>query len=352
VSADDLRALPARERTGGRSELIERLRVAVVRRRLSPHTLRAYEAWVQRFLLFHRARRPTQLGEAQLRQFLDHTTRSGRASAATRNQAVTALVFFCREVLGLKLEPGGTLRAKPSSRVPLVLERSEIEALLRHLRHPSRLVVCLLYGSGLRLSEGCRLRVGDVDFARNQILVRDAKGMKDRVTLLPAGIKDALRDQIDRAACLHQADLVRGAGLVPTSGGAHHAKRTRSDWAWQWVFAAPKPHLDRATGMMLRSHLGERTVQRDFAIAIRAAGISKAATCHTLRHSFATHLYEAGYDLRTIQTLMGHNDITTTLIYTHSPGARRAVQSPLDRSAPDRPSRAPDTSPDQISRKR
>jgi integron integrase len=314
--------------------ILELLGAAIRQRHFSPHTLRAYEAWVRRFLLFHRRRHPAQLGLAEIRGFLDHTTRSGRASASTRNQALNALQFLYRDVLGreLRLEPGPPLRAKPSSRTPLVLARPEIEAILKQLRGPARLVVAVLYGSGLRLSECCRLRVSDVDFAREQIVVRDGKGMKDRVTLLPASLKQALRQQLDRVNCLHQADLVRGAGFVPLPGaGSAPGERASSDWPWQWVFPAAVARLDRRTSELRRAHIHERSVQREFAIAVRAAGIAKPATCHTLRHSFATHLYEAGYDVRSIQELLGHNDVKTTLMYTHSPRSpRRGVQSPLD----------------------
>ena len=313
--------------------LVERLRVAIVRRRFSPHTLRAYEAWVRRFVLFHHQRDPRQLGVAEVRQFLDHATRSGRVSASTRNQALNALEFLYRDVLEreLRLEPGSPLRVKPSSRTPIVLARPEVEAILKQLRGASWLAAALLYGSGLRLSECCRLRVRDIDFARDQIVVHDGKGNKDRVTLLPASLKRPLREQIDSVACLHQADLFRGAGLVPLPGESASGRPASNEWPWQWVLPAAGARLDRATGELRRGHLHERVVQREFAIAVRAAGITKAATCHSLRHSFATHLYEAGHDIRSIQELLGHNDVATTLIYTHSlrsPG--RGVRSPLD----------------------
>jgi integron integrase len=315
-------------------ELVERLRVAIVRRRFSPHTLRAYEAWVQRFMLFHHHRDPEVLGATEVRQFLDHATRSGRVSASTRNQALNALQFLYRDVLEreLRVEPGPPLRVKPSSRTPLVLAPREVQAILKQLRGPSWLAVALLYGSGLRLSECCRLRVRDVDFARDQIFVHDGKGMKDRTTLLPASLKRALREQIDSVACLHQADLARGAGLVTLPGAESAAARlTSSDWLLQWVFPAARARLDRANGELRRGHLHERVVQREFAIAVRAAGVTKPATCHSLRHSFATHLYDAGHDIRSIQELLGHNDVATTLIYTHSlQSPRRSVRSPLD----------------------
>ncbi len=314
--------------------ILEHLRAAIRQRHFSPHTLRAYEAWVRRFLLFHRPRHPAQLGGPAVRAFLDYTTRSGRASASTRNQALNALQFLYRAVLEqeLRVEPGPPLRAKPSSRAPLVLARPEIEAILKQLRGSLRLAVALLYGSGLRLSECCRLRVRDVDFARDQITARDGKGEKDRVTLLPATLKRPLREHLDCVACLHQADLVRGAGSAPPPRlAATPGPSVCRSWPWQWVFPATAARLDRVTGTLRRSHLLERVVQREFAVAVRTAGITKPATCHSLRHSFATHLYEAGYDIRSIQELLGHNDVATTLIYTHSPrGPHRDVRSPLD----------------------
>jgi integrase len=222
-----------------------------------------------------------------------------------------------------------------------VLARPEVEAVLRALRGPSRLVAALLYGSGLRLSEACRLRVRDIDFARDQITVLDGKGLKDRVTLLPARLKPALREHLDRCACLHQADLIRGAGSVPIPGASPAGPRTSTSWGWQWVFPAEAARLDRATGGLRRGHLNERVVQREFAIAVRASNITKPATCHSLRHAFATHLYEAGCDIRTLQELLGHNDVATTLGYTHAPGRPQGgVRSPLDRSPASAPPRS------------
>ena len=317
-------------------ELVEQLRVAIVRRNFSPRTLAAYEAWTRRFLLFHGLRHPAQLGEAEVRAFLDNTTRSGRASASTRNQALNALQFLYREVLRreLRLESGSPLRAKPSSRAPIVLAAPEIAAILKALRDPCRLAVALLYGSGLRLSECCRLRVRDIDFARGQIVVRDGKGLKDRVTLLPETLRQPLRQQIDSIACLYEADSLRRGGMASVPNGTPEGPQEGGEWPWQWVFPARVIRLDRASGGLHRSHLHERVVQREFAIAVRAAGISKPATCHSLRHSFATHLYDAGHDIRSIQMLLGHKDISTTLIYTHSPqNPHRGLRSPLDASS-------------------
>jgi integrase len=231
---------------------------------------------------------------------------------------------------------GAPLRAKPSRRVPLVLSRAEVDAILAHVRGPTRLVAAILYGAGLRLSEACRLRVRDLDFARGQILVHDGKGMKERVSLLPASLRSSLREHLDSVACLHQADLLRGAGRVPLPGASVSAGRRRTSpaWPWQWVFPGRSPRLERSTGALVRGCLREQTVQREFAIAVRAAGIVKPATCHSLRHAFATHLHESGCDIRTIQELLGHTDVATTLLYARSTRPSRGlVRSPLDLSA-------------------
>jgi integron integrase len=314
--------------------LLERLRAAIQLRHFSPHTQRAYEAWTRRFVLFHRWRDPGALDVADVERFLDAATPAARTSPSTRNQALNAMVFLYREVLGRDHRAAlRRARAKPSARVPLVLARSEVEAILRHLRHPYRLLVAVLYGSGLRLAEGCRLRVRDIDLSRDQITVRDGKGCKDRTTVLPARLKPPLREHMTRIARQHQSDLAVGGGSVPMpsslAGAGWHATR---DLPWQWLFPGPSRHLDRDSGGLRRPHLHENQVQREFAIALRAAGIVKPATCHTLRHSFATHLYESGCDIRTIQELLGHKDVATTLIYTHSPNAPRGrrARSPLD----------------------
>jgi integron integrase len=315
------------------SALVERLHAAARRRHFSPHTERAYETWARRFIAFHRRRDPADLGVPEIRQFLRHLGETRRVSPSTQNQALNAVQFFYRDVLGRDIgRLGPTLRAKGSSRVPLVLSRREVEAVLEHLRGTPRLMVGLLYGSGLRLSECCRLRVRDVDFARGQLTVRDGKGTKDRTTLLPTRLQPLLRQHLEGVAMEHQRDLEGGHGLVAMPGALARAGwRASRDWMWQWVFPGQRIRLDRATGEWRRGHVHPSLVQREFAIAVRAAGLTKPATCHTLRHSFATHLFEAGYDIRTIQELLGHADVETTLIYTHAPGGpRRRARSPLD----------------------
>jgi integron integrase len=314
--------------------MLLRLQGAIERRHFSRNTLRAYEGWIRRFALFHRRRDPEALGAAAVESFLNETTRSDRASASTRNQALDAILFFYREVFSHDLGPSlRAARAKPSARVPLVLTRPEVEGILRHLRDPCRLPVAVLYGSGLRLAECCRLRVRDVDFARDQITVRDGKGRKDRNTLLPARLRVPLRQQVDRVSRQLQSDIAMGGGYVSMPASLATAGwRTTRDLPWQWLFPGQTRQLDRGTAELRRSHIHENVVQRAFAIALQAAGIAKPATCHSLRHSFATHLYESGCDIRTIQELLGHKDVATTLIYTHSPNGPtgRRARSPLD----------------------
>jgi integron integrase len=313
--------------------LIERLRTAARTRHFSPHTERAYEAWTRRFILFHRRRDPVDLGVPEIRQFLVHLAETRRVSPSTQNQALNGVLFLYREVLGRDTgRVGPTLRARGAARVPIVLSRQEVESVLQHLRGTPRMMVALMYGSGLRLSECCRLRVRDLDLAQGQLTVRDGKGEKDRVTLLPSRLHQPLHKHLERTALQHAQDRESGAGLVAMPPVIARAGWWSSrEWRWQWVFPAERSRLDRSTGEPRRGHLHPSLLQREFAIAVRAAGLKKPATCHTLRHSFATHLFEAGYDIRTIQELLGHSDVATTMIYTHSLGGpRRPVRSPLD----------------------
>jgi integron integrase len=315
------------------STLLERLRTAVRARHFSPHTERAYSAWSRRFILFHRKRDPIDLGVQEIRQFLGHLAQSQRVSPSTQNQALNALQFLYREVLGRHLDRlAPSLRAKGVVRTPLVLSRPEVESVLHHLRGTTHLMAALMYGSGLRLSECCRLRVRDIDLIRGQLMVRDGKGDKDRVTLLPARLRLPLQENLERAARQHKRDLESGGGLVAMPPALARAGwRASRDWPWQWVFPGERPRIESSTGELRRGHVHPSLMQREFAIAVRAAGIGKPATCHTLRHSFATHLFEAGYDVRTIQELLGHRDVATTMTYTHSPGGpRHPVRSPLD----------------------
>jgi len=273
------------------------------------------------------------MGGTEVREFLTHLAVERRVAVATQNQALNALVFLYREVLGRELgELGEFERARRRERVPVVLTRQEVERVLRCTAPKYRLVLQLLYGTGMRLLEGLRLRVKDVDFGQGHIVVRDGKGMKDRVTVLPESLRGLLQAQIARVRNLHEKDLAAGLGRVYLPEALRrkypHADR---EWGWQWVFPSSRVAVDPLDGARKRHHLMETAIQRAMKEAVRAAGILKPASCHTLRHSFATHLLEAGYDIRTVQDLLGHKDVTTTQIYTHvmqKPGI--GVRSPLD----------------------
>jgi integron integrase len=313
--------------------LLERVRTELRTRHYSPRTEKAYVAWVRRFVVFSGMRHPEQMGAPEIACYLSHLATRELVSAGTQNQALSALVFLYREVLGREVAGlADVVRARRPFRVPLVLSRDEVRAVLRQMRGTPALMARLMYGSGLRLLECCRLRVKDVDFARNEITVHDGKGRKDRKTVLPAALVGPLRAHVERVRRQHEADLAGGGGSValPHALDRKYVSAHR-DWAWQWIFPATRVRRDWGTGRWQRHHLHETLVQREFATAVRAANLTKPATCHTLRHSFATHLLENGYDIRTIQELLGHTDVATTMIYTHvlNRGAR-GVRSPLD----------------------
>ena len=313
--------------------LLDQVRAAIRARHYSPRTEAAYVGWIRRFILFHGKRHPRDMGEAEVVEFLSALATVGQVSASTQNQALGAIVFLYSEVLGTRLEwLAGIVRAKRPVRLPAVLSREEVAALLARLSGSVWLMSPLMYGSGLRLMEVAELRVKDVDVAGREIRVRDGKGRKDRVTVLPARIADAVVEHLVKVRTLHERDVAAGGGwvAVPDALSRKYANAGR-EWRWQWVFPATRTYVDRETGQRRRHHLHESVVQRAVRQAAREAGIAKIATCHTLRHSFATHLLDAGYDIRTIQELLGHRDVSTTMIYTHvlnRPG--RGVRSPLD----------------------
>ena len=269
-----------------------------------------------------------------MREFLTKLATEGGVAASTQNQALSAILFYYRDILGFgNAELSGVARAKKPRRLPTVLTQEEVARLLKQLPGEKRLIVALLYGSGLRLMECLRLRVGDLDFEARRVTVRSGKGEKDRVTMLPATLVEKLRSHLEDVRATHRRDLADGFGKVelPYALSRKYPNAAR-DWIWQWVFPQERRWKDRTTGWEGRHHVHPTIVQRAVKEAVRAAGLSKAATCHTMRHSFATHLLEAGYDIRTIQELLGHADLSTTMIYTHVLNkGHLGVRSPIDR---------------------
>jgi len=317
--------------------LLDRVRAALRARHYSRRTEKAYVHWIKRYIFFHGKRHPAEMGAAEVTAFLTALAVRDRVAASTQNQALNALLFLYRKILGVELPwLDGLVRAKRPQHLPTVLTREEVRTVLEQLDRAPRLMALLLYGAGLRLLECCRLRIKDVDFATNQITIRDGKGSKDRVTMLPSAVKIDLARHVERARALHQRDLAAGAGWVelPWALGRKYPNAGR-EWAWQWVFPATRLYVDPSTGQRRRHHLHESVVQRAVREAVLKAGLAKKATCHTFRHSFATHLLEDGHDIRTVQELLGHQDVSTTMIYTHVLNrGPAAVRSPADRVFP------------------
>lgn len=314
-------------------KLLDRVRDAIRFKHYSIRTEQAYVDWIRRYILFHGKRHPAEMAEAEVTEFLTHLAREGKVAASTQNQALSALLFLYKEVL--REEIGwleGVERAKKPSRLPVVLSVKEARMILGHLNGPPRLMASLLYGSGLRLMECVRLRVKDVDFAYAQITVRDAKGGKDRVTMLPLELVDHLQRHLVRVKAQHEQDLEDGHGKVFLPHALDRKyPNAEGEWAWQYVFPSSRLAIDPRSGKKRRHHVAEGILQNAVKIAVRKSGLSKPASCHTFRHSFATHLLENGYDIRTVQELLGHKDVSTTMIYTHvlnKPGL--GVKSPLD----------------------
>ena len=304
--------------------------------RLGHYSLRteqAYRGWVVRFVRFHGLRHPAEMGEGEVLAFLHELAELQRVASATQVQALAALQFLYREVLGrpLALE-GRIVRGRAPARVPTVLTRDEVWRVLEELPGVYRLIGELLYGSGLRLLEGMSLRVKDVDLVRREIRVRRGKGERDRVTVLPERVVARLGEHLVEVRRRHGQDLAEGAGRVALPGAlGRKYPQAAASWPWQWVFPAARLHRDAESGLVGRHHLHPSAMQREMAAAVRRSGIGKRASCHTLRHTFATHLLESGYDIRTVQELLGHRDVATTMLYTHvlNRGAL-GVRSPAD----------------------
>lgn len=315
--------------------LLDQVREAIRLRHYSIRTEQAYTDWIKRFILFHGKRHPREMGAAEVERFLTHLAVEGRVAASTQNQALSALLFLYREVLKVDLPWLGEMtRAKRPGRLPVVLTVEEVRRVLARIDGQQGLMADLLYGAGLRLLECVRLRVKDLDFEMRQITVRDGKGEKDRVTMLPQSVLEPLRAHLEKVKVLHAHDLEEGFGEVYLPYALDRKSPDASrEWGWQYVFPAAGRSVDPRSGKERRHHVDEQTLQRAMKKAVRAAGLTKPASCHTLRHSFATHLLQSGYDIRTVQELLGHQDVATTMIYTHVLNrGGRGVISPLDRS--------------------
>jgi len=314
-------------------KLLEQVRLAICARHYSNRTEKSYVDWMKRFIIFHHKRHPLEMGEAEINQFLTDLAVKKNVSASTQNQALSALLFLYQHVLKKELQwISPAVRAKKPKRLPSVLTKEEVKAIIERMEGTPKLVATLLYGAGLRLDECLKLRFKDIDFTKIQILVRDGKGQKDRITTLPASVKEPLLAHLRDVYRLHRKDLREGFGRVvlPFALAKKYPNADR-EWAWQWAFPAPTRYYDKEGKTERRHHLHETVVQKAMRRAVLEAGIGKQATPHVLRHSFATHLLEDGYDIRTIQELLGHSNLNTTMIYTHvlNKGGR-GVRSPAD----------------------
>ena len=316
-------------------KLLDQVRTVIRVKHFSLSTERAYVGWIRRFILFHNKKHPKEMAEKEIREFISHLAVNAKISASTQTVALSALLFLYREVLKRDLPYIDHIeRAKPSKKIPVVFTRREVQEVLARLEGTHHLIASLLYGSGLRLMEAVRLRVKDIDFERGEIMVCEGKGGRDRVTMLPTSMRESLQIHLQRVLLLHQADLKDGFGNVelPFALARKYPQAARQ-WGWQYVFPSMKRSRDPRTGAERRHHLYPDHLQRAVKTAIGLAQIDRNGSCHTLRHSFATHLLEDGYDIRTVQELLGHKDVKTTMIYTHVLNrGGRGVRSPLDRS--------------------
>jgi integron integrase len=314
-------------------KLLDQMREALRSRHYSRSTQRRYCEWVRRFILFHNVRHPSEMGELEINAYLTHLAVKKRVSASTQNQALSALLFLYRHVLDRDVgDLGNVIRARKPKRLPVVMTRDEVRAVLNHLEGEKWLMASLMYGSGLRLMECLRLRVQDVDLSGSQITVRDGKGSKDRVTMLPETVKAPLRRHLKRVRAVHDRDLTDGYGRVSMPHAlARKYPNAGSEWRWQWVFPQANRWVNTRTGEEGRHHVHQSIIQEAVKEAVKKTGITKRASCHTFRHSFATHLLEDGYDIRTVQELLGHKDVRTTMVYTHVLNrGGKGVRSPAD----------------------
>jgi integron integrase len=315
-------------------KLLDQVRDAIRTRHYSPRTEETYVQWIKRFIFFHNKRHPAEMAEPEIARFLSNLATESHVSASTQNQALNAVLFLYRQVLRKEIGyVNGVVRAHRPKRLPTVLTRQEVRSIFKNLDGSEWIMAMLLYGAGLRLMECLRLRVKDIDFASNQIVVRAGKGDKDRHTMLPAALKEPLTKHLEIIKEQHGRDLERGLGRVALPNALERKyPNAGKEWGWQWVFPATSHYVDRVTGERGRHHLHESVLQKAVREAVQKAGVAKPASPHTFRHSFATHLLEDGYDIRTVQELLGHRDVTTTMVYTHVLNrGGKGVFSPADR---------------------
>lgn len=312
--------------------LLEECRRRMRTRHMSRRTIKSYTGWIRRYVRFHGRRHPRELREPAVNEFLAHLANERNVSAGTQHQVLCAIVFLYKHVIEEELANLDIVRARRKRKLPVVLTRVEVRKVLGRVDSPYHPILALLYGSGMRLLEGLRLRVKDLELDRHQVTVRDGKGEKDRITVLPDSLVEPLQHQLRHVRSEHEKARREGyAGVELPYALQRKYPNAELELAWQYVFPAARPSKDPESGAWRRHHLHERTVQRAFKRALRKSGVPKNASCHTLRHSFATHLLEAGYDLRTIQELLGHKNVKTTMIYTHVLNrGGRGVRSPMD----------------------
>ncbi|MCK5131487.1 MAG: integron integrase [Candidatus Sabulitectum sp.] len=313
--------------------LLDQMHDSLRSRHYSPRTERSYCNWVKRFIYFHNIRHPRDMSEPEINAFLTHLAVKENVSASTQNQALAALLFLYRNVIGREVgDLDGIIRARKPKRLPVVMTREEVKSVLTHLVGDKWLIASLMYGTGVRLTECMSLRVQDIDFSRNEIHIRDGKGAKDRVSMLPESLRKSIQEHLKSVRAIHRKDLVDGWGRVLLPD-ALERKYTNApeEWRWQWVFPQKSRWKNQKTDEEGRHHMDQSIMQKAFKRAVCRSGFTRHATCHTLRHSFATHLLDNGYDIRTVQELLGHKDVRTTMIYTHVLNrGGRGVKNPLD----------------------